>query len=268
MNFESATAVERLDDARFTGFIAEGWDISGNANGGYLMAMAGRAMRQFSGCADPVSLSAHFLAPGRVGPTDISLSTVKAGRRFTTMRGSMNANGKPLIELLGCFTNGLPEPGQIERIDAVAPSMPSPDACFAHAENPVAPNFFRKLDIRIHPEDAGWAFNKPSGEARVRGWFRWADQAPVDSLGLLLALDAFPPTIFNANLPVGWAPTVELTAHIRARPAPGWLRAVFTTRFVSGGFLEEDGEIWDESDRMVAQSRQLALVPLPPASSS
>ena len=45
------------------------------------------------------------------------------------------------------------------------------------------------------------------------------------------------------------------------RPTPGWLRCQFTTRFVTGGFLEEDGEIWDAEDRLVAQSRQLALVP-------
>lgn len=78
---------------------------------------------------------------------------------------------------------------------------------------------------------------------------------------MLLGLDAFPPTIFNARLPMGWAPTVELTCHIRARPVPGWLRARFTTRFVSGGFLEEDGELWDSQGRLVAQSRQLGLVP-------
>jgi acyl-CoA thioesterase len=52
-----------------------------------------------------------------------------------------------------------------------------------------------------------------------------------------------------------------LTAHVRARPAPGWLRCVFTTRFVTGGFLEEDGELWDDTGRLVAQSRQLALIP-------
>ena len=75
---------------------------------------------------------------------------------------------------------------------------------------------------------------------------------------LLLALDAFPPTIFNPQLPVGWTPAVELTAHIRARPEPGWLRCRFTTRFVRGGFLEEDGEIWNGAGRLVEQSRQLA----------
>jgi acyl-CoA thioesterase len=52
-----------------------------------------------------------------------------------------------------------------------------------------------------------------------------------------------------------------MTTQVRAAPADGWLRCQFTTRFVSGGLLEEDGEIWDESGRLVALSRQLALVP-------
>ena len=63
----------------------------------------------------------------------------------------------------------------------------------------------------------------------------------------------------NAN--IAWTPTVELTAHIRANPAPGWLRCRFSTRFVTAGFLEEDGEVWDSTGRLVGQSRQLALVP-------
>ena len=81
------------------------------------------------------------------------------------------------------------------------------------------------------------------------------------SLALLCAVDAFPPTAFNARLPVAWTPTVELTAHVRANPAPGWLRCRFSTRFVTAGFLEEDGEVWDSTGRLVGQSRQLALVP-------
>jgi hypothetical protein len=64
-----------------------------------------------------------------------------------------------------------------------------------------------------------------------------------------------------ARLPVAWTPTVELTAHVRASPAPGWLRCRFSTRFVTAGFLEEDGEVWDSTGRLVGQARQLALVP-------
>jgi len=51
------------------------------------------------------------------------------------------------------------------------------------------------------------------------------------------------------------------TVHIRNPPLSGWLKCRFRTRYVTGGLLEEAGEIWDEEDNLVAQSRQLALVP-------
>ena len=91
------------------------------------------------------------------------------------------------------------------------------------------------VELRLHPDDAGFPDGRPSGDARVRGWFRLRDDEPVDTLALSAPVDAFPPTVFNADLPVAWTPTVELTAHVRARPAPGWLACSFTTRFVTGG---------------------------------
>ncbi|HSM43661.1 MAG TPA: thioesterase family protein [Acidimicrobiia bacterium] len=100
-----------------------------------------------------------------------------------------------------------------------------------------------------------------SGNPLMRGWFRLRDDEPMDTHALVLAADAFPPAIFNSNLPVGWTPTVDLSVQVRNPPPSGWLACRFATRFVTGGLLEEDGELWDESGRLVALSRQLALVP-------
>ena len=58
----------------------------------------------------------------------------------------------------------------------------------------------------------------------MRGWFRLRDDEPLDTLALVLAVDAFPPTSFNASLPVGWTPTVELTAHVRRARSDGLAR--------------------------------------------
>ena len=99
------------------------------------------------------------------------------------------------------------------------------------------------------------------GPLVISGYFRLLDGEPIDTLVLLMAVDAFPPVILKSDLPLAWVPTIELTAHVRARPAPGWLRCAFTTRFITGGFLEEDGEAGDSAGRLVAQSRQLALLP-------
>jgi hypothetical protein len=136
--------------------------------------------------------------------------------------------------------------------------MPPPGECVPiEPTDTFPPPFMGKVELRIHPEDATFA----AGIPRFRGWFRLRDQEAIDSFGLLVAVDAFPPTVFNAQLPIAWTPTLELTAHVRGRPEPGWLRCQFTTRFISAGYLEEDGEVWDGSGRLVVQSRQLALLP-------
>ena len=165
-----------------------------------------------------------------------------------------------MVELLGSFAELEEVEGPV-RIDAEPPQLPPPDDCIAMSPATGGPNLMGRFDLRVHPEDAGFAQGTPSGQPLFRGWFRLHDE-PIDAFGLILAADAFPPTIFNANLPIAWAPTVEMTIHVRGLPVPGWLRCRFSSRFITGGMMEEDGEIWDESGRLVAQSRQLALMPL------
>ena len=68
--------------------------------------------------------------------------------------------------------------------------------------------------------------------------------------------------VFHLDMPPGWVPTLELTVHVRAVPAPGPVKCVFRSHFVQGGFFNEDGEVWDSAGTLVAQSRQLGLTPL------
>ena len=80
---------------------------------------------------------------------------------------------------------------------------------------------------------------------------------------LLFFLDALPPVAFDLGIQ-GWAPTLELSTHVRAQPVDGWLRVELSTQTVTGSLMEEDAAIWDASGRLVAQSRQLAGIRVPP----
>ena len=61
MSFVNDTAVSAERD-KFSSRIVAGWDVAGNANGGYLMAIAARAMAAVSK-PHPVALTAHYMAP-------------------------------------------------------------------------------------------------------------------------------------------------------------------------------------------------------------
>lgn len=264
MGFVIDTSMQPAGDGRYEGRIAEGWDIRGNANGGYLLALVGRTLVAHTGRPDPVTVTAHYLNPAPAGPARIDCETIKTGRQFATARACLASGERPLVQATGMFGDLGAIPAGPELMDGGPPELPPVEACVARGEELAAEfvsSLAQNIDVRLHPEDAGYGAGRPSGKALMRGWFRVPGADAVEPLGLLLAADCFPPTIFNADLPAGWTPTLELTVHVRARPAPGWVRARFASRFVSGGLLEEDGELWDETGRLVAQSRQLALVP-------
>ena len=258
--FAAATAVTPRGSGSYAAEVQPGWDIAGNANGGYLLAICARALRDATGRPDPVTITGHYLAPGRPGPVDVTADLVKEGKRFATGRATMVAPDRPLLTVLGTFGD-LSDVQEDLLVDGAPPDLPPIDSCIrVEATDTFPPPFMGKVRLDLHPDDVAFAGER-SGIARIRGWFQLVEDEPIDTIAMLCALDAFPPTIFNTHLPVAWTPTVELTCHVRARPTPGPLRCRFTTRFVTGGFLEEDGEIWDLDGRLVAQSRQLALVP-------
>jgi acyl-CoA thioesterase len=264
VSLASASAVSPAGAGIFAAEIEPGWDIMGNANGGYLLATVARAGAVTAGKPDPVTVTGHFLAPGKPGPVVITTELVRSGRRFATVAATTSSDDRPLLTMLGTYSDLSAGP---EGDDTVThhltgpPELPPPEECIAaEPTDTFPPPFTGKVDLRIHPDDVPIR-QGPEDRMRIRGWLRLPGGEPIDPFGLVLGADSFPPAIFNGELPVGWTPTLELTVHVRARPADGWLAAQVTTRFVSDGFLEEDAEIWDRTGRLVAQSRQLALVP-------
>jgi acyl-CoA thioesterase len=260
MTFAEATAVTPRGDGVLAADIAEGWEIAGNANGGYLLAIAARAVTVATGRPDPVTITAHYLAPGRPGPAEVRVEELRAGGRHSTAQFVLGTRDRALLAGIATTTELHADKGPT-RVEVEPPDLPPPEQCeLVVPGDPLPPPFVGMVEIRLHPEDAVFRTG-PSGFARMRGWFRLRDGEPLDSIALVQAVDAFPPTSFNARLPVSWTPTVELTAHIRRHTCDGWLACSFSTRNIAGGYLETDGEIWDSAGNLVAQSRQLQLVP-------
>lgn len=264
--FALATAVVPAADGvegHYDAEIHDGWDIGGNANGGYLMAIAARAMVAAVG-RPPLSITAHYLRPGPAGTCTVDVQVVRSGRRLATARATLAVAGKPTLELLGTFGDQAPDDGPTYQREDPIELPPFEDCLPMMPGNATGPGLMERLACRLHPVDGGFRTGTPSGDPTVRGWFALAGEEPIDAIGLLLAADAFPPPIFNWDMPAAWVPTVELTVHIRGNPAPGPLRVAFRDRFIHDGLVDEEGEIWDSTGKLVAQSRQIALVPRQP----
>lgn len=146
-------------------------------------------------------------------------------------------------------------------VDLDLPRLPPPDECVGQ-EEPGGFEFSgiaKRMNIRLHPDHVGFATGRPSGEAVVSGWV----DVPFASWTALMPLvaDSLPPSLFNTGKYLGPLPTIELTVHTHARPSPGPVAARFRTDHAGPWFVGEDGWISDSSGRLIAVSRQIAVLP-------
>ncbi len=126
-----------------------------------------------------------------------------------------------------------------------------------------------------------------SDSAVFEGYISHSSGEPVLIHHLGFFADCLPPPILQMKCAVGnWVPTMQLSVYFRATPlcagakhvsqrsspfepataetAANWLRFRFSTSSITNGLCEIDGELWDETDSLVAQSRQLARLIPPP----
>jgi acyl-coenzyme A thioesterase PaaI-like protein len=258
MTFHAVTAVVETAPGRFKAEVDPAWTIGGKPNGGYLLALLGRAVIAIAPQPHVIAASAHYLAPPEPGAVELVVEVLRAGRSASQLRARLMQGGVPCVEALlttstlgdsaPTWADGVPQPAIAAFEDCVRLPAISPSGARVAIMD--------EVDVRLDPAVLGFARQAPSGSGELRGWLALPEE-DFDALALLYAVDAYPPATFEIA-PSGWVPTLELTAYVRALPAPGPVRVLQQARLIEAGRVDEVCFVWDSAGRLVAQATQLA----------
>jgi acyl-CoA thioesterase len=259
--FDADTALERSGENRWRARVSDHWFVETGPNGGFIAALATRALTVVAGGEDraPRSLTLHFIAPPVAGELEVAAAVERAGRSTTFASLRVLQDGVTVAHGIGCC--GAWREGQPEWDDLERPDVPRPAELERLTRVESAPRFLENYELRP------FHFS-PDGPARAGGWMRTAQPRPADPILLAALTDAWVPAAFLRMEQPSFVPTIDLTIHWRA---PAGLPAgehpfvlgVFSTRLGAGGTWEEDCELWSEDGVLLAHSRQLAIVRRP-----
>jgi acyl-CoA thioesterase len=262
--FDADTQVEATGPGEYAGAVTDRWHALAGPNGGYLLAMCLQALREEMPHPDPLVVSAYYLRPAQVGAATLRTESVRVGRRTSTGHVAMVQEGRERMRALATFGDSA-RSDRSDRSDGRRlllddpPVLPPPQECHDFVRAAIQHvSIADRIDYRF-ARLPGWMHGEPGGKQRMEFWMRLRDGREPDLLTLPLMVDAAPPVVLDFG--VTDSATVELTVHLRARPAPGWLACRVTTSAVLNGLHDEDFAIWDSAGTLVAQSRQLAVLP-------
>jgi acyl-coenzyme A thioesterase PaaI-like protein len=279
--FTTAMALHEVGPGIFEGELNKHWTIGPKVHGGAMLALCANAARMAHargddagrdagrggagqlgpGPVEPVAVSGSFLWAPDPGPMRLVTLVRKRGRRISLVDVELMQGDRTAVHAV--VTLGEPEHHappllsanpvaglmDVEPPDDVAPIGPGHQlAGLVHLSEGCD---VRPLVSTLAPTDG-----RPPV---IQLWVRPRGVAP-DVLFALMCGDVSAPVSFAVNR-TGWAPTVQLTAYLRAVPADGWLRVVCTCMQIGQDWFDEDHTVVDSEGRIVVQARQLALVP-------
>lgn len=262
--FSSVTALTELGDGRFAAVIDPEWTVGGKPNGGYLLAMLGRAAASVSattGHEQVVAATVTYVRSPDPGDAVIAAEVLRAGKSATQVRASLVKDDVPCVEAL--LTVATLDPDAAPFWSGGVPpvsTVPYEECLPAPGGGPVA--IANQIEVRMEPGTASWFTGQPTGRGELRGWLALPHEEDFTPLSLLFAVDAFPPATFDIAFS-GWIPTLSMSAYVRAVPAPGPVRIVHKAQLIDDGRVDEVCLVWDSAGRFVAQGTQLAAIRLP-----
>jgi acyl-CoA thioesterase len=259
------TEIEPLGDGLFRATLAPDWQTYG-PNGGYLAALALRAVGRHTSQPRPASMSGQFLRIGRAAPADIRVRTLRTARRAECLRVSVEQRGAVIFEAtVWAVAEGLAGPRR-----AWTPPPPAPPAGTLPSVNDrlAADNAPRLAiaDTCIDSRPAEWASGgtqRPAGEPVLRGWIRFRDRPGfTEDVWLDFGRAAFVVDIeqFAAatlGLPAAeatfFAPTLDLyVAFHEPAPHEEWLLVEARGMSAADGLIGGSARVWTADGRLVA----------------
>ena len=102
--FDRATAVAQVDDHHWRGEIVPGWRIGEVSNGGYILALAGRVLREALPQPDPLTIHILYLAPTELGPVDCEVEVLRTGGSTSHATLLMRQRGEIKAQVSASYT--------------------------------------------------------------------------------------------------------------------------------------------------------------------
>jgi acyl-coenzyme A thioesterase PaaI-like protein len=259
-------------EGRYGAVVDPMWTIGPKVHGGSMMAVIASAGRQAALAAgadpamQPMAVAAEYLSAPDPGEMNLETELRKKGKQVCFVDVTLAQGNRTAVR--AAVTLGVPDSGEpvfatghsVDRL----PAQP-PESAHDVSEHPIGKIIHLGQGAEVRMDDASAHFlSGRSGEPEVNLWVRphEADLADADTRALfaVFAGDVSAPVTLNRGL-MGWAPTVQLTTYLRRMPAPGWLRVQARSTVLGNTWFEEDHTILDETGAVVAQSRQLAMMP-------
>lgn len=253
--FAADTHLEEISEGCYRAQVSSNWSIMSAPNGGYLMALLGEAMSRYAKLAAPVQITVNYSAKTQeLAPLDIQVERFALSRQFDRLQATARQGDRVVLQAFGTFMADYEkEHNGEEKLLNLAPK----EECKTRAGMPGL-TVFDQVEMRLDPASAGWTKGDTADFSEIYGWMRIPSVEQWSATSLMMACDTCPPSIFVSHGALGWVPTIEMSVHIKDIPKSQWLKARFHSKYLGKSLLQEDGELWDEDDNLVAVSRQLA----------
>ncbi len=265
-DLERATRVETGEGAHIAR-LSEDWEIWG-PNGGYLAAIALRAVGINAQIQRPASFYCHFLSSPTFAEVQLEVSVLKRGRRAESFAVQMSQESKPILHAL--VKTAAEAPGYSHQ-HPESPAVPPPEALKSYDEllPPDRRPPFRFWDnIERRPVDQSTG-DEPTTPV-VREWTRFRPTARfedpfIDAARALILLDTygFPAAYRKYRSWEYLAPNLDTSVWFH-NPSSGceWLLVDHECSVADHGLMGVSGRVWDTDGKLLATgSAQLCCVP-------